>query len=154
MFCDLSWVHQVHQWYSNLFTPLTCFFPPSVTVLLSQISQHAPIFAPSLTHSQPLPPITLFLPTAFLQSLPRKLLAIQFREAAGTITPAPHTAAGLSPTLCLFVWWPDIFTSLCFLFSWNGLPYWPSNQNTKFSTHIPVCMLQFLKLCTVSSYCI
>lgn len=77
--------HPIDSFFFSLFT----------TVLLSQISHHSLIFSPSLTYSQPLPPSLLLssLLLPFLQSLPRKLLAIQFREAAGSIALAPHTAA-------------------------------------------------------------
>lgn len=79
---------------SNLFlTPLTLFFSVHTTVLLSQISHQSLIFSPSLTYSQPLPPSFSSLLLPFLQSLPRKLLAIQFREAVGSIGLAAHTAA-------------------------------------------------------------
>lgn len=120
----LFWIYcetKVHQWCSSTFF-LTCrchiFSLWYHTILFF-------FFSPSSTYSQLPAPLasrlsSLLLP--FLQSLPHKLLAIQFREAAGSIARAPHTAiaAGLdflSPPLAPCVLDNQTHSLVLFFFS-------------------------------------
>lgn len=129
----INWLFQlcsetkVHQWYSNLLlTPLTRFFSLYHSLALRDIAPLSYFLTLSnLFSASPSLPSLLSCCPSFSPSL-AKLLAIQFREAAGSIALAPHTAAaGLdffipySLSFCLIT---RHFPSLLFLFSWNYAP--------------------------------